>query len=69
MREIFDAIDKKKKGKISKEEIISVLELDLANLSNLEQFFNQLEKDEEGKIDFEQFIKMISLIIAETLKK
>ena len=69
LREIFDAIDKKKKGKISKEEIISVLELDLANLSNLEQFFNQLEKDEEGKIDFEQFIKMISLIIAETLKK
>ena len=69
LKEIFDAIDKKKKGKISKEDIISVLELDSTYNSNFEILFNRLEKDEEGKIDFEQFIKMISIIIAETLKK
>ena len=69
LKEIFDAIDKKKTGKISKDEIISVLELEETCPSIYENYINQLEKDENGKIDFEQFIKMISIIIAETLKK
>ena len=69
LKEIFNAIDKKRTGKISKEDIISVLKLDTTKPSDFETYFNQLEKDEENKINFEQFIKMITIIIAKALKQ
>ena len=69
LREVFDAIDKKRKGKISKEDIISVLKLDNTEPLNFEIYYSQMEKDEEGKIDFGEFIKMITIIIAEAVKK
>jgi calcium-dependent protein kinase len=69
LKEVFDAFDKDKYGKISIENIKSVLELDANSSKRCESLFNRLDKDKDKKIDFEDFIKMISKIISENLKK
>ena len=65
--EIYQAIDKKLIGRISKDNIKSALQLDEECCKKFEKLMNKLYKDNDGKIDFEQFIKMISLIISDTL--
>ena len=69
LREVFEAFDKKKIGKICVEDIISVLKLDDNSAIKPKEVFRKLDTANEGKIEFDQFIKMICILISDSINK
>ena len=69
LRDIFESLDRKKIGKISVEDIISVLKLDDNSVVKPKEVFKKIDSDNDGKIDFDEFIKMICIIISDSLSK
>ena len=67
--QVFEAFDKTKKGKISMDDIKTVLGLNANCCKRLKTLFYKLDKNDDGKIDLGEFIKLFSIIISQTLNR
>ena len=69
LREVFDAIDKDKNGKISKIDIKNVLNLGENCAKKFENLMEEIGKGKDDEINFDEFFKMICQIISDNMNK
>ena len=69
LKDVFDALDKNKKGKISKIDIKNVLNLEDNCLLKYDYLMEEIGKGKDDEINFDEFFKMICAIFTEHIVK
>ena len=69
LKEVFDALDKNKKGKIEKNDVKNILNLEENCIKKYESLLEEIGKGKDDEINFDEFFKMICKIISDNIKK
>ena len=69
LKEVFDALDKNKKGKIEKNDVKNILNLEENCIKKYESLLEEIGKGNDDEINFDEFFKMICKIISDNIQK
>lgn len=69
LKEVFDTLDKNKKGKIDKNDVKTILNLEENCIKRYESLLEEIGKEKDDEINFDEFFKMICKIISDNIKK
>ena len=69
LKEVFDVLDRNKKGSIEKKDVKNILNLEESCINKYENLLEEIGKGKDDEINFDEFFKMICKIFSDNIIK
>ena len=69
LKEVFDVLDRNKKGSIEKKDVKNILNLEESCINKYENLLEKIGKGKDDEINFDEFFKMICKIFSDNIIK